>query len=86
MKHTRMLHHPLARASLSPSADEHLRDCLESSAMGCVSAGADIHRALSCGPGFVRQPHEILLVLISDMFKGRSPAELRRKWRTFAAY
>src|SRR6266508_1797823 len=44
-----------------------------------LGGGTDIHRALGYCQGLVRQPHDTILVLISDLFEGGNQQEMLKR-------
>ncbi len=50
-----------------------------------LGGGTDINRALGFCQGLVRQPHDTILILISDLFEGGNQQEMLKRVATLAA-
>ncbi len=50
-----------------------------------LGGGTDINRALGYCQGLVRQPHDTILILISDLFEGGNQQEMLKRAATLAA-
>jgi hypothetical protein len=50
-----------------------------------LGGGTDINRALSYCQGLVRQPHDTILVLISDLYEGGNREEMLKRSAALAA-
>lgn len=44
-----------------------------------LGGGTDINRALSYCQGLIRQPHETILILISDLYEGGNQTEMLKR-------
>jgi hypothetical protein len=44
-----------------------------------LGGGTDINRALTYCQGLVRQPHDTILVLVSDLYEGGTPDEMLKR-------
>ncbi len=50
-----------------------------------LGGGTDINRALGYCQGLVRQPHDMILILISDLFEGGNQQEMLKRAALFVA-
>jgi Mg-chelatase subunit ChlD len=64
---------------------EELNDPVELLFGTQLGGGTDINRALSYCQGLVRQPHDTILVLISDLYEGGNREELLKRAATIMA-
>lgn len=64
---------------------EELNDPVELLFGTQLGGGTDIQRALSYCQGLVRQPHDTILVLISDLYEGGNREELLKRTASIAA-
>ncbi|MFN7928967.1 MAG: VWA domain-containing protein [Blastocatellia bacterium] len=64
---------------------EQLQDPVELLFGTQLGGGTDINRALGYCQGLVRQPHETILLLVSDLYEGGNPQEMLKRASSLVA-